>query len=57
MKIYIGLDGHGIKRTIGQGNTHTEALADVRYQTLGYLVDHVHADDYDQWEFKEKERC
>ena len=53
MKIYRGIDGHGIKRTIGQGNTHSEALADVQYQTISYLIDHVHADDYDQWTFEE----
>ena len=54
MKIYIGLDGHRIKRVIGQGNTHTEAYAAARSQAIGYLVDHINADDLDQWTFEEK---
>ncbi len=55
MKIYIGIDSHGIKRTIGRGNTHTEALNAVQSKTLDYIIVHANADNYKTWSFEEKE--
>ena len=54
MKIYIGIDSHGEQHVIASGNTHSEAYAAARSKAIGYLVDHIDADDLDQWTFKEK---